>query len=211
MRNLHLARRPDKPLTAPGSARGVQRRAELPSCRQGRAEVPAGRPEKPALSISVQTKRPSFRMHTPRRVIHDTFSLRAVRRRRRSRSSTRSTRCSRCTQLERPAHPRLRNMDERMWDPRVCVTNRLVCATRRIRMCVVDGIAVARRTTVVSVHGLCVVGGGTRCPRPVVCDASTSRLTCWLSHGEELSQSMCQQYLLTTYQQRGQRGEARRK
>ena len=93
----------------------------------------------------------------------------------------------------------------------VCVTNRLVCTTRRIRMCVMDGIAVARRTTVVSVHGMCVVGGGTRCPRPVVCDASTSRLTCWLSHGEELSQSLCQQYLLTTYQQREQRGEARRK
>ena len=106
VRNLHPTRRPDGPLTAAGSARGVQRRAEVPSCRQRRAEVPAGRPEKPALSISVQTKRPSFRMHTPRRVIHDTFSLRSFRRRSRRRSSARLTRCSRCAQLKNPVTPR---------------------------------------------------------------------------------------------------------
>ena len=115
VRNLHPTCRPDRLLTTAGLARGVQRRAEVPSFRQRRAEVPAGRPEKPALSISVQTKRPSFRMHTPRRVIHDTFSLRTFRRRRRRRSSARSTRCSRCAQLKKPARPRLSNMDEHRW------------------------------------------------------------------------------------------------
>ena len=115
VRNLHPARQPDRLLTTPGLARGVQRRAEVPGFRQRRAEVPAGRPEKPALSISVQTKRPSFRMHTPRRVIHDTFSLRSFRRRSRRRSSARLSRCSRCAQLKNPAHPRLSNMDEHRW------------------------------------------------------------------------------------------------
>ena len=115
VRNLHPARQPDRLLTTPGLARGVQRRAEAPGFGLRRAEVPAGRPVKPALSISVQTKRPSFRMHTPRRVIHDTFSLRTFRRRRRRRSSARSTRCSRCAQLKKPARPRLSDMDEHKW------------------------------------------------------------------------------------------------
>ena len=118
VRNLHPARQPDRLLTTPGLARGVQRRAEAPGFGLRRAEVPAGRPVKPALSISVQTKRPSFRMHTPRRVIHDTFSLRSFRRRSRRRSSARLTRCSRCAQLKNPAHPRLSDMDEHRWvDP----------------------------------------------------------------------------------------------
>ena len=102
VRNLHPARQPDRLLTTPGLARGVQRRAEAPGFGLRRAEVPAGRPVKPALSISVQTKRPSFRMHTPRRVIHDTFSLRSFRRRSRRRSSARLSRCSRCAQRKNP-------------------------------------------------------------------------------------------------------------
>ena len=101
VRNLHPARRPDRLLTTAGLARGVQRRAEAPGFGLRRAEVPAGRPVKPALSISVQTKRPSFRMHTSRRVTHDTLSLRSFRRRSRHRSSARSTCCSRCAQLKK--------------------------------------------------------------------------------------------------------------
>ena len=177
VRNLHPARRPDRLLTTAGLARGVQRRAEVPSFRQRRAEVPAGRPEKPALSISVQTKRPSFRMHTPRRVIHDTFSLRSFRRRSRRRSSARLSRCSRCAQRKNPAHPRLSNMDEHRWlEPpsasayaiKLCVcdvSSNLYDSTYAF-VCVVVCISVAQRTAAVCVLGVCVCWRGYEVPPP---------------------------------------------